>query len=167
MKIRNPLKKVAKRIIKSVENMGIPKEDVELSISFRLSYLSLIEQSKSVDMNSLLTLNHELVVVSPAERHPLTTSVVQGFEIVVQLLLVNQQVERKTLTPYYPGTILGEGKFGISTDKSNSSFSVEPLTAERRIALGKLSKDTLTFIEMGESTQSTLEIAKKTSHLFR
>ena len=146
---KKSFEKIAKRIIKSVENMGIPKEDVELSISFRLSYLSLIEQSKSVDMNSLLTLNHELVVVSPAERHPLTTSVVQGFEIVVQLLLVKQQVERKTLTPYYPGTILGEGKFGISTDKSNSSFSVEPLTAERRIALGKLSKDTLTFIEMG------------------
>ena len=83
---KKSFEKIAKRIIKSVENMGIPKEDVELSISFRLSYLSLIEQSKSVDMNSLLTLNHELVVVSPAERHPLTTSVVQGFEIVVQLL---------------------------------------------------------------------------------
>ena len=50
---KKSFEKIAKRIIKSVENMGIPKEDVELSISFRLSYLSLIEQSKSVDMNSL------------------------------------------------------------------------------------------------------------------
>ena len=146
---KKSFEKVAKRVIESVENMGIPKEDVELSISFRLKYLNLIEQSKSVDMNSLLTLNHELVVVSPAERHPLTTSVVQGFEIIVQLLLVKQQVERKTLTPYYPGTILGEGTVEVRTDKSHSSFSIEPLTAERRVALGNLSKDTLTFIEMG------------------
>ncbi len=142
-------KKAAKRIVESVENMGIPKEDVELSISFRLKYLNLIEQSKSVDMNSLLTLNHKLLVVSPAERHPLTTSVIQGFEIVVQLLLVKQQVKRKTLIPYFAGTILGEGTFEICTDKSHSSFSIEPLTAEKRVGLGRLSKDTLTFIDMG------------------
>jgi hypothetical protein len=141
--------KIMTEIIKSMKHIGLPVKDIEFSVSFRLNYLSIIEKSISMNLNELQKQKYTIPILSRGERHHLTESALQGFDIVVRLLLNEQQKQRKTLVPYFPGTILAETYFTILTDRGNSNFSIEPLNAQRRKVLGNLSTNTITFIDFG------------------